>query len=50
MLLHLPPEVYGYMVTKVHGDLPVLANQLDAAGTTEALIGAIRALTLGPQG
>lgn len=43
--LHLPPEVYEYVTSKVQGDLPALAEKTDATGTTEALVGAIRALT-----
>ena len=43
--VHLPPEVHEYMTAKVHNDLPSLANRGEATGTTEALVGAIRALT-----
>ncbi|KAI2501865.1 hypothetical protein MHU86_12630 [Fragilaria crotonensis] len=44
-IVHLPPEVYGYMAAKVQGDLPALATRADTGGTTEALLGAIRALS-----
>lgn len=43
--LHLPPEVHEYMTAKVHNDLPALITRGEATGTTEALVGAIRALT-----
>ena len=44
--LHLPPEVHDYIVAKVRSDLPGLAQPPDAStNTTEALVGAIRALT-----
>ena len=42
----LPPEVHSYVAAKVHSDLPALVPREEAiAGTTEALVGAIRALT-----
>ncbi len=47
--LYLPPEVYEYVTSKVQSDLPALVNRGEARGTTEALVGAIRALTT-PQG
>lgn len=43
--LHLPPEVYSYVTSKVENDLPALANAGGEAGVqTEAFAGAIRAL------
>ncbi|KAI2490266.1 hypothetical protein MHU86_24316 [Fragilaria crotonensis] len=44
--VHLPPEVYRYMIGKVKGDLPALATP-DAmtAEVTGTLAGALRALT-----
>lgn len=44
--LHLPPEVYRYMISKVRMDLPALAEP-DATTTqvTGTLAGALRALT-----
>ncbi|KAI2511659.1 hypothetical protein MHU86_2725 [Fragilaria crotonensis] len=45
--LFLPPDVYEYVTSKVQvqAELPALSNRDVAPGTTEALVGAIRALT-----
>lgn len=43
--LFLPPEVYEYITRKVQSDLPALTTRGEVRGTTEALVGAIRALT-----
>lgn len=43
--LLLPPDVYEYVTSKVQADLPALLPHNEALGTTDALVGAIRALT-----
>ena len=41
--LHLPPEAYRYVTTKVHSDLPALREQeLGGAGGAAAFAGALR--------
>lgn len=47
--LHLPPEVYNYMTTKVAGDLPDLAAPRREDGP-DAFAGAIRALAATREG
>ncbi|KAI2491521.1 hypothetical protein MHU86_23049 [Fragilaria crotonensis] len=43
--LHLPPDVYEYVTSKVKADLPALGQRDTPPGTTDALMGAIRALS-----
>lgn len=44
--VHLPGEVYRYMIGKVRGDLPALAApDATTTGITDTLAGALRALT-----
>lgn len=48
--LFLPRDVYEYVTNKVQSDLPALRHQDAVPGTTEALMGAVRALTAAPRG
>jgi hypothetical protein len=43
--VHLPPEVYRYLVGKVRMDLPALSVDDDSAALTGTLAGALQALT-----